>query len=285
MTDIYKFFNKIAIEIKQGINLGNIEKLLFNNRLKQVFYLKTDKNFYIKFKDILLCNDCIIVKKFYDKIDGEFTEINSHHLLVKTDGFFEGEITEILVDNNGFLQHILAKSNKFIFKDIYNATNDLIILQSDKIMRPINNDKTSNKNNKNKDKKPTKQCKNLVKNNIDSNIIVSDNNLVKNNKNNSITIFYPTKTKQLKLEDVINCKNKTKYKPAKFIIRFNSLQNSSIMPKKIICNFNGLIGKKINEDIVSDTGNVLIKKHSVITTQSIKIASKYNKLCDVTCKI
>lgn len=292
MINIFEFFDKFAICINSCTNLGKVEFLLFSNRLKQVFYLKTSGGFYIKFSDILCVKDSIIVEKIFSNIEGDFISINSCPFITKTNGENIEKINSFLVDKRGVLQEFYINNTSYNFKDIFNANNNTIIMQSEKYKRPLNkckNNAKNNNNNKNKGKNFAKCDK--KNNNVDKTFLkdkscdICNTDSEQIEKLNNITIMYPIKNKQLKLNDVVKNCNAKLYKPTcKFIIHYKTMIKSNKMPKKIVCNCNLLLGKHTNCDIITDDGDIIIPKNSVITTNYIKVASNYNKLADIAVK-
>lgn len=78
-------------------------------------------------------------------------------------------------------------------------------------------------------------------------------------------------TKNVKTNNLVTIENKS----------FN--QNKITVPKKILTdNFSFLIGRKLDKNIYTDNKQLIAKKHSIITSQIIDVASKNGKLKELT---
>ena len=101
----------------------------------------------------------------------------------------------------------------------------------------------------------------------------------------NIAIIQPEKTTKLSYFRP-NSKilaNATKTKNLVTIENKSFSQNKITVPKKVLTdNFNFLIGRKLDKNIYADNRQLIAKKHSIITSQIIDVASKNGKLKELT---
>lgn len=312
VTDI---LSKPVISLIDSKTEGIIKNAIFDKNFKKLKYLILfDNNEHLEEKALNITNiysygeNAIIVKEESDldlelstkKIDDKPFPINNNVYTYL--GKFIGIVNDIILDEKFNIISLIVSDKEIMLENIISSGLDAVIIQDEENKINIKSIKRKKTNNKkitdfkveNLDKVIVQNKQNFIKNSENSEEIPIFNNnftnlneeinefTIKTNSidNNSIT-SNENKNNEENIALSINNQAINEINTNQKTIKYKLTDNPSL-PQVITTNYEFLIGRKIDKNIYSPSRELIARKNSKITNDTINKAKLYYKIIELT---
>lgn len=276
LTDI---LSKPVVSLSGSKTEGIIKSAIFDKNFKRLKFLilfdnnelTTEKALNIK-NIYSLGENAIIIKDELSlelelscvKIDDKTLPINN--FVYTYLGKYLGQVSDIVLDEKFYIDYIIAGDKKIEIKDIISSGLDALIVQDEHKKVKINSLKRRQK---------TVSIQNINTNN-EKVYILEENTQVLPELNN-------IEHSEIVLDDNINNEEKVE-KPEEEIKKpkvVYKLSETPFVPKTITSNYEFLLGRKLEKNIYSPTRELIAKKNTKITKETIQKAQMFYKVREV----
>lgn len=143
MANLTDFLGKKTVDISSCKQVGMVKYGAFNLRLKKLTHLVTDEGYVTNIKNVKITKNHILSTKA-DVLGEQNYKINLNTPLLTLDGETP-KLKDVLLDNNMNVTDILTSEKTFTQKSVFNASDNLILLQGKTYKKPPANKKSNQK--------------------------------------------------------------------------------------------------------------------------------------------
>lgn len=143
MANLTDFLGKKTVDILLCKEVGTVTYGAFNLRLKKLTHLVTDEGYVASVKNVKITKNHILSAK-EDKLGEQNCKINLNTPLLTLDGETL-KLKDVVLDENLNVTDILTSEKSFMPKSVYNASDNLILMQGKKYKKPPTNKKNNQK--------------------------------------------------------------------------------------------------------------------------------------------
>ena len=265
MIKITEILSKPVVSILNSKTEGIIKNAIFDKNFKRLKWLVMfDNNEHLEEKTLNINNifscgeNAVIIKDGQDlSLEASCVKIGEKYLPINNNvytylGKFIGKVNDIVLDDKYYIKSLIINNEEININEIITCGENVVIIQD--------NVKKLNIKNIKRKKKSEVNILNLKTNKEQVvNILNENNNEITENENNE-PLFETEETKKVKYV----------------------LNECATLPKTFIANNELLIGRKLEKNIYSQNKELIAKKNSKITSDTINKAKMFYKLRELT---